>query len=47
MWSKFSLDKVMEGALRISKSADSKKDLGVRQLELEISSLNEQLDLYK
>jgi hypothetical protein len=36
MWSKFSLDKVMEGASRISKSSDSKKELSVRQLELEI-----------
>ena len=47
MWSKFSLDKVMEGAIRISKSQESKKDLNHRQLELEIDGLNQQLELYK
>ena len=47
MWSKFSLDKVMEGATRISKTLESKKDLQVRQNELEIAKLNQIIDMHK
>ena len=36
LWSRFSLDKVMEGALRISKSHEAKRDLEKRQMELEV-----------
>lgn len=33
MWSKFSLEKVIEGALRINKGTVSGRDLQVKQLE--------------
>jgi hypothetical protein len=39
MWSKFSLEKVIEGSLRIARSQEAKRDLEKRQLELEVNRL--------
>lgn len=39
LWAKFAMEKIIDGSLRISKSLDSKKDLQLKQLELEVGRL--------
>eukprot|EP00347_Sterkiella_histriomuscorum_P012206 403369487 len=39
LWSKFSVEKITDGSLRIQKSQESKKDLQLKQMELEVGRL--------
>lgn len=45
LWSKFAFEKIIDGSSRIMKTQESKKDLNVKQLELEIGRLNTIIEL--
>jgi hypothetical protein len=40
LWSKFAIEKIMDGSMRIQKALESKKDLQMKQMELEVGRLN-------
>eukprot|EP00349_Pseudokeronopsis_sp_Brazil_P007607 CAMPEP_0202967556 /NCGR_PEP_ID=MMETSP1396-20130829/12456_1 /ASSEMBLY_ACC=CAM_ASM_000872 /TAXON_ID= /ORGANISM="Pseudokeronopsis sp., Strain Brazil" /LENGTH=129 /DNA_ID=CAMNT_0049692711 /DNA_START=340 /DNA_END=726 /DNA_ORIENTATION=+ len=45
LWARFSLEKVMDGCARISKAGEAKKEVQLRQLELEVGRLNAKLEM--
>ena len=40
LWAKFALEKITDGSMRIVKSLESKKELQLKQMELEVGRLN-------
>ena len=47
LWTRFALDKITEGSIRLIKTQESKKDLQLKQMELEVGRLNTLLELKK
>ena len=45
MWSRFAFDKITDGSLRIQKAQESKKDLQLKQMELEVGRLTTILEM--
>lgn len=45
LWSKFAFEKVLDGSIRIQKTAESKKDLILKQMELEVGRLTTIIEL--
>ena len=40
LWTRFAEEKIMEGSIRLIKTIESKKDLQLKQMELEVGRLN-------
>ena len=45
LWSKFSLEKMVDGATRIAKSCEAKKELQIKQMELEVARLQTLIEM--